>query len=246
MEEKTKLPKWYNSKIIKIEDASPTTKRFWLEVQSVDRITFRAGQYIVCDLPISERRQKRWRSYSIANAPDETNIIEICIVYLEEGAGSYFFWEEAKVGTEISFKPPAGMFVLPNQIDTDLVMIATGTGVAPFRSMINNIYNQNIDHRNIHLIFGTRYEKGLLYRDEFEKLVEQYPEFNYDVSLSREQKPGTINGYLHSIYLERYQNNSDNTKFYLCGWSGMIDETVKNLTEKLGVNAGQIIYELYG
>lgn len=241
------MPKWYQSKIIKIEDASSTTKRFWLEVQGEDEILqYKAGQFVTCDLPISDRRQKRWRSYSIANAPDQSNIIELCIVYLENGLGSDYLWNEARVGTEIKFKEPAGTFTLPKIISDDIVMICTGTGVAPFRSMITDIYNNDKSHNNLHLIFGTRTKDGILYYDELRQLSEKYPEFRYDIALSRENVVGTSHGYIHDIYLKEYTENVENKKFYLCGWTGMIDDAVANLLLKLKVDKSQIIYELYG
>lgn len=240
------MPKWYQSKICRIEDASPTTKRFFLKVEDEETIHFKAGQFITCDLPISDKRQKRWRSYSIANAPNGSNIIELCIVYLEEGLGSGFLWGEAEIGTEIKFKEPAGTFVLPQDMNQDLVMICTGTGVAPFRSMLHDIFNNDIPHRKLHLIFGTRYSDGILYQNEFENLAAKYPEFSYDIALSREKNDSFYHGYVHDIYVNQYQEDVENKKFMLCGWTGMIDEAVAHLINEMKVDKTQVIYELYG
>jgi CDP-4-dehydro-6-deoxyglucose reductase len=236
--------KWYESKVTEIEDASSTTKRFWVEVE--EPIDFKAGQFVTMDLPISDKRLKRWRSYSIANAPDQSNILEFCIVNLEGGAASQYLFNEVNVGTPIKFKGPSGNFVLPPEIKQDIVLICTGTGVAPFRSMIQDIINQDIPHKNIHLIFGTRYEEGILYREEFEMWNLKYNWFQYDVALSREKDWKGYRGYIHDIYLEKYQNNSKDTHFYLCGWTPMIDEAVANLITKMKVEQPFIHYELYG
>ena len=139
--------KWHKSKIIKIEDESPTTKRFWLEVPDLEKIDFKAGQFITMDLPIHKKRLKRWRSYSIANAPDGTNVLELCIVYLEGGLASEYLFKEVNVGDEITFKGPTGVFTLPQELDTDIVLVCTGTGIAPFRSMIWDIYNNKKTHQ---------------------------------------------------------------------------------------------------
>ena len=238
--------KWYDSEIIKIEQESSTTRRFWVKIPKVEQIEFEAGQFVTMDLPIHEKRLKRWRSYSIANAPDGTNILEFCIVHLEGGAGSTFLFEEAKIGTAIRFKGPSGGFVLPKTIDKDLVMICTGTGVAPFRSMIGDLINHKKPHQNIHLIFGTRYEEGILYRQEFEALAKEIPGFKYSIALSREEKWSGHKGYLHQIYLDEYKTPNPNLDFYICGWSNMIDEAVENLIIKLGYEKSQVHYELYG
>lgn len=238
--------KWYDSKIIKIENESSTTKRFWVEVANVGQFDFKAGQFVTMDLPISDKRLKRWRSYSIANAPDGTNVLEFCVVRLEDGAASTFLFEEATIGTEIRFKGPDGGFCLPEQVEKDLVMICTGTGVAPFRSMIGDLYKHKKPYKNIHLIFGTRYEEGILYQSEFEELVSDIPGFKYSIALSREEKSDYQKGYVHPIYMEEYKEARPDLDFYICGWSNMIDEVVANLILKLGYDKSQVHYELYG
>lgn len=244
---------WYDSKVIRIEDESPTTKRFWLEVEGVDSFNFKAGQFVTMDLPIGERRRQRWRSYSIANAPDGSNVIELCIVHLEGGAASEYFFDDVKVGTNIKFKGPDGNFVLPENIEIDLVFVCTGTGVAPFRSMIRDLKNRGISHKNIHLIFGTRFQDGILYKKEFEQLVKEMPGFRYSVTLSKEENlhlNGQLfdlkKGYVHQVYLENYPEKTTDVNFYLCGWTKMVDEAVANLILKMGYDRTQVKYELYG
>ena len=243
--------KWFDSKVIKIVDESPTTKRFWVKVEGDEIVEFQAGQFVVMDLPIHEKRTKRWRSYSIANAPDQSNVLEFCIVLLEGGAGSTFFFEEVKIGTPIRFKNPAGGFYLPKEITKDLVFICTGTGVAPFRSMIWDIYTKKISHKSIHLIFGTRQEDGILYEEEFLELMEKMPDFKYSVSLSRaknlpERKYELTKGYVHPIYQNHFSDVREDIDFWICGWSNMIDEAVAKLMIEMKYDKGQIHYELYG
>jgi ferredoxin-NADP reductase len=242
--------KWYDSHIIKIEDETLTTKRFWLKVQGDERIHFKAGQFVTMDLPISDKRTKRWRSYSIANAPNTEGVteLEFCIVKSENSTGgSKYLFEEATIGTPIRFKGPDGGFTLKEPIfEKDIVLICTGTGVAPFRSMIWDIYNRKMPHAHIHLIFGTRYEKDILYRSEFEHLKELLPNFTYDITLSREKNWAGKKGYVHDVYTEGYKNKRSNVEFYICGWANMIDEAVAKLMVDLGYDRSQIHYELYG
>ncbi len=238
------MPKWNIGTIIKTEDCSPTTKRFWLKSDNPD-LTFKAGQFLVLDLPIHEKRHKRWRSYSIANAPDDSGIFELVIVHLEGGAGTTYLFEEATIGTEISFKNPSGVFTLPGTIQSDLVFICTGTGVAPFRSMIFDIYNNKKNHSKIHLIFGTRHANGILYQEEFEALAKKENSFEYSIALSREETNFSKKGYVHELYENKYALYRENIHFYICGWSNMIDEAVARLKE-LGYPESQIHFELYG
>ncbi len=244
--------KWYDSKVIRIHDESPATKRFWLQVEEEDSIPFQAGQFVTMDLPIHEKRLKRWRSYSIANAPDNSNVLEFCIVHMDGGGATRYFFEEVSIGTPIRFKGPDGNFVMREPLDKDLVFICTGTGIAPFRSMIQDIVLQKKPHRNIHLIFGTRNATGILYRGEFEALQQSLPGFRYSVALSRETpNPADFpfevqHGYIHPIYLRDYQTPRPDVDFYICGWSNMIDDAVANLIVNLGYDKSQVHYELYG
>jgi len=243
--------KWHDSKVIKITDESPTTKRFWVEVPEEEEIDFKAGQFVTMDLPISDKRTKRWRSYSIANAPNGSNVLEFCIVLLEGGLATTYLFNEIKVGSTIRFKGPSGGFVLKEPVDKDLVLICTGTGVAPFRSMVLDIYNQKKAHQNIHLIFGTRQEDGILYEKEFEELLEKMPELKYSVALSRaenlpQKKYEVAKGYVHPIYQKHFETVRDDVHFWICGWSNMIDEAVAKLMLEMGYDKKQIHYELYG
>lgn len=238
------MPTWYSAHISKITPLSPAVRAFHLDVPEINDFDFKAGQFITFDLPIGEKRLQRWRSYSLANAPG--NPLELCIVRTENGAGSGYFFDELSLGSELKFKGPDGGFYLPETIDKDLVLICTGTGVAPFRSMLLDLKNSGKPHRNIHLIFGTREEKDILYREEFEELTRTMPGFRYDIALSRQANWPGWNGYVHQVYEAEYQTPRPDVAFYICGWSNMIDEAVANLMVKMGYDRSQIHYELYG
>ncbi len=242
---------WYNSRITDIKQQSPTTRQFFLEVETPDNtpFDFKAGQFITMDLPISDKRLKRWRSYSIANAPsDGSNILEFSISRAAESTGgSKYLFDEAVVGTPIKFKGPDGAFTLRHDAEeNDLIFICTGTGVAPFKSIIDDIVKSKISPRNIHLIFGARKAEDILYRKEFEQLARDTDWFHYDIALSREITETSTKGYVHLIYLEKYKIKSLDRQFYICGWTNMVDEAVANLIVTLGYERSQIHYELYG
>lgn len=236
---------WYQGKVQGILQESPSVRRFFVEIQETSHFNFKAGQFVTFDLPIGEKRMQRWRSYSIANAPDGGNVIELCIVHVENGAASTYFFETVQVGTFLKFKGPDGAFCLPDKLNTHVVMICTGTGIAPFRSMILMLAKTH-PSTNIHLIFGCRMESDILYRAELDKLAQNCSWFTYDICLSREDLKGTRKGYVHQVYLEKYFGDAENKRFYICGWSKMIDEAVENLILKLGCDRSQVLYELYG
>ena len=242
---------WYNSRIVDIRQQSPATRQFFLEVEAPDNtpFAFQAGQFVTMDLPVSEKRLKRWRSYSIASAPNgTTNILEFSISRAAESTGgTKYLFDEAVIGTAIKFKGPDGTFTLKHDVaENDLIFICTGTGVAPFKSIIDDIVHKKIAPRHIHLIFGARKEADILYRKEFEALATETDWFSYDVALSREPDWQGAKGYVHQIYLEKYKNKTTDRHFYICGWTNMIDEAVENLMLTLAYERSQIHYELYG
>lgn len=237
---------WYDGTVIRIQDESPTTKRFWVSIPGPEPFDFKAGQFVTMDLPVHEKRLQRWRSYSIANGPGEGNELEFCIVHMNGGLATKYFFEEVKEGTVLRLKGPDGGFTLPDQLDKKLVFVCTGTGVAPFRSMIHDIQKRGLPFKGIHLIFGTRHENGILYREEFESYRELWPNFQYDIALSREPEWAGYKGYVHQVYLEHYPEPREDVVFYLCGWQNMIDEAVANLIVMTGFDKSQVRYELYG
>ncbi|HVG41440.1 MAG TPA: FAD-dependent oxidoreductase, partial [Chitinophagaceae bacterium] len=160
------LQPWRTGIVTKIIDETYNTRRFWIQIPELSSFDFIPGQFVTIDLPIHEKPNKRWRSYSIASWPDGTNTFELLIVLLEGGAGTTYLFNEVKEGTELTLRGPQGVFVLPQPIEKDLYFICTGTGIAPFRSMVHYMSLHSVPHQNIYLIFGTRSQKDLVYYSE--------------------------------------------------------------------------------
>jgi CDP-4-dehydro-6-deoxyglucose reductase len=241
------LEPWRTGKVIKIEDATASTRRFWIEIPELTSFDFKPGQFITLDLPIHEKKNKRWRSYSIASAPDGTNIVELVIVLLEDGAGTNYLFKEVKEGTELTLRGPQGVFTLPEHLDKDLFLICTGTGIAPFRSMAHHIHQHKIPHQNIHIIFGCRKHGDCLYGPELKQLEKDEPGFYYHPVFSREESvpEGAHKGYVHGVYEELLRIQKTPAYFYLCGWKNMIDEAKQRIIA-LGYDKKDIHLELYG
>ncbi len=234
---------WLKGIVIRIEDETYNTKRFWIQVPELEKFEFKPGQFVTLDLPIHEKANKRWRSYSIASWPDGTNIFELLIVLNIEGAGTPYLFSEISIGSELTFRGALGVFILPEIIEKDLFLICTGTGIAPFRSMIQSIKLNNIEYRNIYIIFGSRTKKDLLYFDELTQLQSEMQNFHFLPVLSREEWEGNT-GYVHSVY-EKLCEQKQPAAFFICGWRNMIDEAKKRIVE-MGYDKKSIHQELYG
>ncbi len=240
---------WRTANVIKIVNETANTKRFWLQIPELENFKYQPGQFVTLDLPIHEKKNKRWRSYSVASWPNGTNIFELVIVLMEQGAGTTYLFNEINVGSQILFRGAQGVFTLPDNLETDYYLICTGTGIAPFRSMLHYIILHNVPHKNVYLIFGTRKKENLLYYEELKTLASNDSNIHYLPVLSREKWDGA-KGYVHQVYkdLITAKKNGDvlpPAHFYLCGWKNMIDEAKQTIID-LGYDKKAIHQELYG
>jgi ferredoxin-NADP reductase len=237
---------WYNGYVTRIVQETPNTRRFWIQIPEKESFDFKPGQFVTLDLPIHEKKNKRWRSYSIASAPNGSNEIELVIVLLEGGAGTTYLFNEVKPGSELLLKGPLGVFVLPETLDKELYLICTGTGIAPFRAMTHYIHAHGISHQPIHLIYGCRRQCDLLYADEMWQLQDEMKDFKYLPTLSVED-PSWVRhqGYVHLIYEELLAANKPPAHFFLCGWKEMIYEAKEKIIA-LGYDRHDIHQESYG
>jgi CDP-4-dehydro-6-deoxyglucose reductase len=234
---------WRTGKVIRIENETSDTKRYWIEVPELASFDFIPGQFVTLDLPIHEKANKRWRSYSIASWPDGTNVFELVIVLDKKGAGTNDIFHDVQVGSELTFRGAQGVFTLKEPLDKDIFLICTGTGIAPFRSMVHHIKNNNIPHKNITLVFGCRTKDTILYFEEMKKLGETVSGFTYIPTLSRETWEGA-SGYVHDIYEDLCRERQP-ANFFLCGWRGMIDEAKTRIID-MGYDKKDIHVEIYG
>ena len=228
--------------VTKIISETDLVKRFFFKVSDEYTFDFKPGQFVMLLLPIESKYQNR--SYSIASPPFGDNTFELAIVLNPKGLGTPYLWEKVEIGSAIEVSKPLGKFILQEPIEEDICFIGTGTGIAPLRSMILHIINNNIPYKNIYLIFGNRWEKDILYFKEFKELAEDHKNFNFIPVLSRDN-PGWTGkkGYVHEIYQEIFSDKR-NATFYMCGWKDMLKDARLNL-EKMGYDKKKIKFESY-
>lgn len=233
---------WHTGTIVNIIDETYNTKRYFIQVDETDHFDFTAGQFVTLDLPIHEKPNKRWRSYSIASAPNGTAVYELLIVLVEDGLGTPYMFQNWKVGSQVTFRGPLGVFTLKEEhLQRELFLVCTGTGIAPFRSMLHTLARENVPHEDIYLIYGCRTQRDLLYYEEMKDL--QLEGLHYIPTLSREEWEGKT-GYVHAIYEEHAAGKAD-VNFFLCGWKNMIDEARRRIVE-MGFDKKAVHFELYG
>lgn len=235
---------WLEAEVDSIVQVTSDTRRYFLRMRGTYRFDFKPGQFITLDLPIHEKPNKRWRSYSIASAPAVNNEVELLIVLDPQGVGTNWIFSHVNPGHVFTFRGPQGVFVLPEPIPAQpIFFVCTGTGVAPFRSMLLHYLPQLETKQPIHLVFECKSEADLLYADEMLALQEKYLNFHYHpVFTERSAEQGEED--VHAVYTSLCAGHPD-ALFFLCGWKDMIDPARKRLAE-LGYDKKQVHYELYG
>lgn len=232
----------YTTTLEKIFYLTPTVRTFRLRFPNGKGFPFVPGQFCMVDVPADDGRVKK-KAYSIASPPHESEYLDLCIKLVEGGFATTWFWT-LKEGDTVNLGGPYGNFVLPNPINEDLVFVATGTGLAPFRSMLHTLYREGQDFdREIWLIFGVRYEDEVLYDDEWQAHVKTQPKFHYIPTISRPENWDGEVGYVQEK-LKKYITSLTNTRIYVCGLVPMIEAVEKTAIE-MGCDLKQIHFEKY-
>jgi ferredoxin-NADP reductase len=226
------------ARLIDSREIAPGVRHFGFEALGIDRLEFLPGQFTSFTDVIEGKEITR--AYSLASAPSGTNRFELCLNRVEPGHLSPRLFE-MKPGDRMAMRQPLGTFVL-RQPPRDSVFMATGTGIAPFRSILQA--HLNASSRVFTLIFGVRYESHLLYGEEFEEMALRHPHFRFWPTLTRPDaawkgRQGRVQAHLtEAIGAQR------EVDFYLCGLKEMVDDT-RALLKGQGFDRRQIIYEKY-
>ena len=163
-----------------------------LELLEPHRIEFQAGQYVSIEVN-GERR-----SYSIASAPAMDHAVELCVDVTPGGKGSRYL-SQLKPGDEVKFLGPMGEFVLSEDEEKEkkLLFIATGSGIAPLRSMVLDLLEEKGDKRKMKLFWGLRLVEDMFWLEDFRQRHEYCPNFNFELILSRPpDKWPLVSGYV--------------------------------------------------
>jgi ferredoxin-NADP reductase len=231
------------ARLVRSSPLSGYTKHLEFEVNGLPRFGFVAGQWLSVKTTTPDDEEMT-RAYSIASPPSENGRFAFCLNRVQDGFMSNHLCNLSE-GAEITFQGPFGSFILrPPMRDT--VFIATGTGIAPFRSMLHWLladHERHLGHQ-LTLLFGVRYEQDIYYREEFERLAAEHSNFHFSPTLSRgglEWKGlrGYVQEHLPSIIGERTDMHA-----YICGLDKMVSAN-RELLKSLGWDRKQIVYEKY-
>ena len=218
-------------------------------------LDFIPGQFIQVHFSYADGTATK-RSYSLATIHDHTlgpgEAVEIAVSFVQGGAATALFEGLQDEGV-IDASGPFGRFCLmPTDANKRYLLIGTGTGVSPYRSMLPQI-EALIRDRNVEvvLLFGARTPIELLYGDDFRAFADKHANFRFVPCFSRElPAPGSEHahaevrhGYVQQ-FLEEFAPNPETDIAYLCGNPNMVDACFETL-KGFGLAVSQIRREKY-
>lgn len=215
-----------------------------IELVEPHLMEFLAGQYVSIDVGGGERR-----SYSIASAPAMNHAIELCVDITPGGKGSSYL-KNLKPGDEVRWLGPLGKFVLAplrqgfaGLQEQKLLFVATGSGIAPLRSMVLDLLERRQDKREIWLYWGLRSVKDMFWEEDFRLRRESFANFNYQLLLSQPPENWPLESGHVTRQIKELGLNQD-WGVYLCGNPRMMEE-IKQLALETGVPQEQVHFEKF-
>ncbi|MGH8279389.1 MAG: FAD-binding oxidoreductase [Gammaproteobacteria bacterium] len=209
---------------------TPRVRQFNFRREDGQPFEYAAGQFVTLHMPWEGKELRR--SYSIAASPGETHDVELAITYVEGGRGTQLLFAMPP-GARVQASGPFGRFQLREDALARDLLVATGTGIAPFRAMLPQLRQRlNGEGHEAVLLMGVRGPDELLYGEDMLQLAHENPHFKFITSYSRrlsdppsahEQK-----GYVQDHLMELKPDPARDI-VYLCGNPGMIDDAVTKL-----------------
>jgi len=226
------------AKLIEWVEIAPGVRHFVFEAPQLQRLEFVPGQFV--SLTDSVKSRAITRAYSIASAPGAGNRFELCLNRVDDGAFSPHLFD-LSAGDAVDMQPPLGTFTLRQPL-RDSLLVATGTGIAPYRSMLKAVLTPNAPAFT--LLFGVRHESHLLYRNEFEQMAREFPQFRFWPTLTQPGPDWTGRTGRVQAHLDEAIGARRDIDIYLCGLQPMVDD-VRQILKGMGFDRKQIRYEKY-
>lgn len=214
---------------------APSVRHMAFERADGQAFAFVPGQFVQVHFSYPDGKPAK-RSYSVATVGDggPAERIEIAVSYVDGGAATALLGN-LKAGETVDGSGPYGRFCL---MDADAnrryLLVATGTGVTPYRAMLPQIAKLAARGAEVALVYGARNEAELLYGDEFEAFAQENPHFHFYACFSR--TPRSLprshdrNGHVQ-MALTELKPDATHDVAYLCGNPNMVDEAFAQLKE---------------
>jgi ferredoxin-NADP reductase len=220
---------------------SPAVKRFVLAPIDDTSTAHAPGQHVA--LVLASGAGERVRYYSIASAPRKDGRFELCIATdLDSGAARAL--TKLSTGDRIRVRGPGGSFLLREPVERDVLLIGSGTGIAPLRAMLQRLVQLQTE-RPVTLLQGARTADDLLFHAEWERLPAQLAGFTYCPTLTEpaatwSERRGRVQAHVEELLADR-----TDVDVYLCGHPQMVTSVGQTLA-RLGIAPDHVHCEKHG
>jgi len=227
------------ARLVEYTDLATEIRHFVFAVQGVEKLDFLPGQF--ASLVGMVNGKEITRAYSLAAAPRGGNEFEICLNRVEDGVFSPYLFG-LRIGETVNLQGILGTFLWREPI-MDSYLVATGTGIVPFRAMLQDLFARGTD-RQITLIYGTRFAENLLWFDEFRDLEARHDNFHFIPTVTRPEPDWKgATGRVQALLFDAIGERRD-VQVYICGLKEMVD-SVRAMCKERDFPRRQIIYEKY-
>lgn len=240
--------KQFTGRIEKIADLTHDIKEVLIDIGR-ETIEFDAGAYVQLVVPpYGKIKDINQRAYSMSSRPSDKNHIELLIRLVPGGIATTWVHTLLKEGDKVDVIGPFGEF-RRSETKAAMICVAGGSGMAPFKSILYDMYEKNITDRDVWYFFGARSLKDLFYVKELKNLEEKWPNFHFVPALSEPEPDERWEGETGLItdVLDRYLKEvieSKEREGYLCGSPGMIN-ACNNVFEANGMDLDKIFYDSF-
>ncbi len=240
------LVKEFRARTDRIDDLTAEIKAIRFSIlEPEEGLSFKPGQYVQLHVPKYKlTRQPEYRAYSVSSSAEDHDGLELIIGKVTGGAVSTYVHDYLKEGEELTLSGPYGEFYL-RESDRDILLIATGTGLAPIMSILYQIEKDQIPRKTT-LFFGERTKQDLLFTDILKSIEKNLPDFTFIPTLSRpteEDQWGGEKGRVTNLIEKYIQENAD-IDVYICGSPAMVESCIEILETK-GISEEHIFYDKF-
>ncbi|AVH38777.1 NADH oxidase [Pseudomonas monteilii] len=226
----------FEAAISDVRQLSASTIALSIKGEALSRLAFLPGQYVNLKVPGSE--QSRAYSFSSLQKDGEVSFL---IRNVPGGLMSSFLTNLAKAGDSMSLAGPLGSFYL-RPIQRPLLLLAGGTGLAPFTAMLEKIAEQGSEHP-LHLIYGVTNDFDLVELDRLQDFAARIPNFTFSACVANPDSQYPQKGYVTQHIEPRHLNDGD-VDLYLCGPPPMV-EAVSQYVREQGITPANFYYEKF-
>lgn len=219
----------YTATVGRVRELTSEVRELTLDLVDPPELTFLPGQSICFEVGSAHLSKPEYRYYSLASPPSQTNRLVLLVSLADQGPGSGYLFKRQE-GDELEFVGPNGSFCLREDLQRDILLVATGTGIAPFRSMLHTVFERPLT-KTVTLYWGLRCEDDVYYQDELEAFARRYANFSYVMTLSRSKKAWTGARGRVTHLVERIPS-VNNLAVYICGNRKMVTDVTKMIRQK--------------